>query len=271
MTDTLSAPSTGVKKPKEEKHEAISDAVNAIASITNAATKSTPLLGIAKAIGGYVAKIAGSAGSFKSLAADPLANPIKLAALLDAATEKEWRGWEPATIRDFCELKTYEVLQLDKLLAIQVALTNKDVFTTWPLFVACCSAFNHRRANFEWLDKPSYLEAAWACYVLRALAPTAAFGPGVIRFLTALMIEDGLVYFPWTGEGVVLSPANEYCRGLCDCGQLAHEVHTIWDRGIFKDLAPDEHPIDETDALHVQLARLMAGDSYIRANVGKKD
>lgn len=254
-------------KPKtEEKTDAVYDAVKAIASITNAATKSTPLFGVAKALGSYVAKVAGSASSYQSLAADPLANPLKLAALMDAATEKEWRGWETVTIREFCELKTYEVLQLDKLLAIQVALTNADVFENWPLFVACCSAFNHRRANFEWLDKPSYLEAAWACYVLRALAPTRVFGSSVRRFLTALMVDEGLVYFPWAGDGITLGPANEYCKGLCDCGELAHEVHTIWDRGLFKDLNHDEHQINETDALHVQLARLMAGESYIRAN-----
>jgi hypothetical protein len=211
----------------------------------------------------HVVKTAARRADFKNIAHDPLANPRQLVQLLDEASEKNWRGWLPETVRKFCELSKDDVLQLDKLMACQVVLTNLDAFDEWPLFLACCSAFNHRRANFEWLDQPSFLEAAWTCHVFRTLRPNHSFGPGVLRFLSALMVEDGLAFFPWVG-GDGLRADNEYLQGLTNCSDLADETKKVWDAGVLvKADMPDE--INDSDPLHVQAAKLIAGQLYIKA------
>jgi hypothetical protein len=253
--------------PRRPEDDSALNAASAIAGITQAAGKNIPLLGIGKEIAKYVMKTAEVRKSFKTMALDPLANPITLGHLMDTATNFEWRQWLPETIKDFCELKDEDVLQLDKLMAIQVALTNPDVFDEWPLFVACNSAFNHRRANFQWLDQPTFLEAAWTCHVLRALRPNAEFSPGVVRFLCALMVEEGLVFFPWTGTGITLddSESGQYVRGLTEVSSLAKEAKKVWDSGVLDEAATEADGVDEEDPLHVQIARLVAAQAYIKA------
>lgn len=255
-------PSLDIVRPEDR---ATFNALNAVAGVTQAAGKNMPLLGIGKEIAKYVMKTAEYRAKFKTMAQDPLANPIDLAHLMDEATSKEWRGWLPETVADFCELTEDDVLQLDKLMAIQVALTNPDVFEEWPLFCAVNSAFNHRRSNFEWLDKPTYLEAAWTCHVLNRLKPSGAFQPGVRRFLAALMVEDGLVYFPWADITLDGKENGSYVRGLCDCADLAEQTKKVWDSGVLDGAATQAEGVDEEDPLHVQTARLVAAKAYITA------
>ena len=153
-------------------------------------------------------------------------------------------------------------------MAVQVAMTNPDVFEDWHLFLPVCTAFNHRRANFEWVDQPSYLEVAWACVCLRGLEGQHQFGPGVVRFIGAVCIVEGLVYFPWTGgEGIHLceGATGEWARGLVDpelC-KLGGEVRTRWEAGELQELEPSD--ISEDDSLQVQLAKIVAAQAYIRA------
>lgn len=242
-------------------------------SIARAANGSVPLLGIGTQLAKYIAaKTAAAKPSISTLAKDPGCNVVLLARELDGATHKAWRDWLPETVRDYAKVGD-DVRALDTLMATQVALTNVDVFDDWQLFLSCCIAFNHRQVNFEWLDKPSYLECAWACMALRALRPNKEFGPSVIRFILAVMLEDGLVFFPWVGgDGIALDDgeSGKYVRGLTDCQALAADMRKVWAAGVVNGMDPAEHAdVDESDAHHVQIAKLMNGAAYISANEGR--
>jgi hypothetical protein len=222
----------------------------------------------------YVAKTAERAKTYKTLAHSPDANPAKLGKLMDDATKNEWRSWLPETVRDFCDLSEDDVAQLDKLMAVQVALTNVDVFNDWKLFLGCCTAFNNRRANFEWLDQPSYLECAWACTVLRTLHPNTDFGPSVVRFITVVMIEDGLVFFPWSGKGSEIcldgTGLGSYAAGLTECSELAKDIKKVWDTGNIAGAdGVEENDVKEDDAQQVQVAKLINAEAYIKTIEGK--
>lgn len=215
-----------------------------------------------------VAKPAGTVSELRALCLEPEVNPLALAAALDSATSEEWRDWESETIRDFVSLPKDEVRCLDKIMATQVGLTNPDVFEDWHLFLPVCSAFNHRRSSFEWLDLPSYMEAAWACIVLRGLNNQTQFGPGVFRFIGSLCIVEGLVYFPWVGgDGLSLCRGDmgEWAKGLVDedlC-KISTELESHWNAQELQELTPSE--INEQNPLEVQLAKLVAAQAYIRA------
>lgn len=195
----------------------------------------------------------------------PEANPLAIADVLDVATQRAWRAWEPETLRDLCGLTESDVQQLDKVMATQVALTNADVFEDWKLFHHVAVAFNHRRANFEWLDAISYLEAAWACTALRALNQRNVFAAGIDRYLTAICFEMGVLYFPWTGgEGLVVADLP-WSRGLIEpwAGAMGRELQEIWGRGVLTELAPSS--VDDNIPLHVQMAKLVNAQAYIRS------
>jgi hypothetical protein len=203
----------------------------------------------------------------KNILAETDGNPIALATALDFATQRDWRDWEPETMRDLLDLGEDDVRQLDLVMATQVALTNPDVFEDWTLFHHVCVVFNHRRANFEWLDAQTVLEAAWACCVLRALNARESFGPGILRYLTGVCMEQGLLFFPWTGgEGMSVpdmpwSPKD--MQGALTT--LAHEVRTIWQAGTLAGLEPME--TDADNPLHAQLAQIIKAQAYLRSQM----
>ncbi len=242
-------------------------------NIASGASGSVPLLGIGTQVAKFIAhKVAAAkTDDFKALLKHE--SPVRVARVLDEVTKKQWRDWEPETLADHYDLSEDDVQQRDLLMACQVAVTNVDVFSDWQLFLSCCIAFNHRRVNFEWLDKPSYLECAWACMALRELRPNTEFGPGVVRFILSVMLEDGLVFFPWSGgDGIALDDGEtgKYVRGLHDCQELAKDMRKVWQAGAIKGADPAELPdVNEKDPHHVQLAKLMNGIAYIRANEGK--
>jgi len=197
----------------------------------------------------------------------PQVNPLKVADVLDAATSKDWRDWEPEAIREFIDLPASEVQPLDKIMAVQVGLTNPDVFDTWTLFYATTVAFNHRRVNFEWLDKPSIPELAWSCFVLGGLNPAGSWGPDVLRFIGAEMLEEGLAFFPWIGgDGIVLCDDDhgEWAKGLTspDLCALGKKVRGIWQDGELQDLEPSD--VDDSDPLQAQLIKIVRAQKYIR-------
>lgn len=197
-------------------------------------------------------------------------SPLVIATRLDAETEREWRGWDPTTLREHCKLAEKDVQQLDKIMATQVACTNQDVFLDWPLFTHVCVAFNSRRCNFEYLDKPTAAEVAWACVCLRALS-THQFGPGVLRYLTAVCIDEGILYFPWTArkgaEGFSLSRAP-WAHGLVELplGVESAVVRAI-EHGALEAAIGE---IDESDKVQAQMAKLTAIQKYIDAAEAKK-
>ena len=201
---------------------------------------------------------------------NPEANPLAIREVLDATTAHEWRDWDPAAIRDFVGIKESDVLLTDKILAVQVAVTNQDVFNDWDLFLHVCTAFNHRRANFEWVDQPSTMEAAWACTCLRSLEGGHQFGPGILRFIGAVCLVDGLVYFPWTGgSGLHLCEGDtgRWARGLVDPDLCAvgSKVRELWESGKLQELDPSD--VDETDQLQAQLGKIVAAQAYIRSQL----
>lgn len=205
----------------------------------------------------------------KKVVRDPEVNPLAIADAMDLVTDKEWREWLVEACAEEAGVKGSQYQQQrDKLMAVQVGLTNPDVFDEWTLFNACCIAFNHRRSNFEWLDKPSYLELAWGCEVLRGLNQTATFGPQILRFIGAIMLDDGLAFFPWIGgDGIVLceEPEGVWAKGVVDddlCA-LGKQVRSVWESGPLKELAPGR--VDDNNTLHVQLAQIVAAQEYIRS------
>lgn len=216
----------------------------------------------------HAAKVHSDSSVFR-LAAFPEVNPLALASALDEATAREWHDWEPEMLRDFLQLPEDAVQQLDKVMAIQVGITNPDVFSDWDLFLHVCSAYNHRRASFEWIDQPSYIEAAWTCVCLRNLNGEHQFGPGVIRFLGAVCILDGLVFFPWTGgEGISLCEGvtGEWASGIVDpelC-KLSGQIRDLWEAKQLQTLEPGED-IQDDDPLHAQLEKIVAAQAYFRS------
>lgn len=202
------------------------------------------------------------------LLSDTEINPLRVADELDAATGKEWRDWLPEAIRDFVGLGEDDVQAMDKIMAVQVGLTNPDVFDNWKLFYACTIAFNHRRVNFSWLDKPSVLELAWSCEVLRGLNQQQNFGPSVLRFIGAAMLDDGFAFFPWIGgNGLTLcdDENGEWAKGITDdrlC-ELGKRVRVLWEAGKLQDLEPSD--VDDEDEFQVQLAKVVRAQAYIRS------
>lgn len=205
-------------------------------------------------------------GAFKALLHDPESDPVKLAAALDGETAKEWRSWDPELIREYAKLSGDDVQQLDKLLAIQVLLTNPDVFEDWHLFHHVATTLNNRRASFEFFDALTYLELAWACTVARELDKNHLFGPGVIRYIGAVCLNDGLIYFPWTGgEGFDLTK-TDFLRGMLDPAltPVAADLRSHWVSGAMQDLKPSS--VDDTNVFHVQMAKLVSGQEFIRSH-----
>lgn len=204
----------------------------------------------------------------RAVCTDPQANPLAVAEVLDISTSREWRDWEPDMIRSYVGLKKSDVQLTDKIMATQVGVTNPDVYEDWHLFAAVSTAFNHRRANFQWLHMPQLSELAWTCICLRFMNGEAQFGNGVIRFIGSVMITDGLVYFPWVGgEGLHLChpPVGEWARGLVDdtlC-TVGDEVKKLWKANQLQSLTLDNKH-DETDPFHVQLYKVVAVQQYLR-------
>jgi len=212
-----------------------------------------------------IAKPFSPSADLRKVVHDPEANPLALADGLDQATQREWHGWLPEVVQDYCHLRDSDVQQLDKVLAVQVCLTNPDVFEDWTLFHHTTTAFNHRRVSFEWLDQLSVLELAWATTVIRALAPGLVFGPGIRRYLGAVCLDAGLLVFPWVG-GASLSLCTEpWSRGLVDpdCDTIAKQVQAAWEAGELQELAPSD--VEHMDPLHVQMHDIVAAQAYIRA------
>ena len=180
-----------------------------------------------------------------------MTTPVELANKLNVSTQREWLEWVPESLNK-------DGKDLDLAMAVQVALTNPDVFDTWHLFNAVVIAFNGRRVNFEWLDKPSLKELAWGVSQLQKLAPSHAFSEEVRRYIGCIMMEEGLVYFPWCDLDL---GKEEWCKGLCDVGDLGTKVKAMWD-GV-KDVDKIED-VDATKPLHVQLDLLVRCVEYIK-------
>lgn len=210
----------------------------------------------------------------ESLVRDPEANPVAILHAMDEATSREWRDWLPETVADFVGLVDDDVQQRDKVMAVQVAATNPDAFDVWHAFNACVIAFNHRRVNFQWLDKPTIPELAWGCVAMRKIGQHA-FGTEVLRYIASIMIDDGLTFFPWIGgEGLVLcDDGQEWSRGLMsspEICELGRKVKAIWDSGDLTELEPSD--VDPENLAHVQLSSIVRAQTYIRSQKpeGKK-
>ncbi len=190
--------------------------------------------------------------ALRALCKNQYAHPGALATQMDQATGHEWRDWLPETVREFIGLAVGDVQQLDKLMAVQVILTNPDVADNWALFSAVVPALNHRRASFEWLDKPSMLETAWAVACMNQIQ-RREFQPGVLGYIRSLMLEDGWLLFPWSEPAVETEHEPEATKQLV----------AMWAEGL-ADVTSSA--IDETVLVQAQAAKLVAAQDFIRAN-----
>ncbi len=200
----------------------------------------------------------------KKLCDADIPNPIKLAQALDLATNKAWREYEPDELYAAGGIKEDDQYRKDLMCACQMAATNPDCFDDWHAFHHVATVFNHRRASFEFLDAITYMEAAWACQVLRALNPIHEFGLGVQRYLSALCMHDGLIFFPWIGgKGIDLCTFYPL-KGMLEPSlcKISTEIQERWNSGALTELAPSD--VDDKDPAHVQMAKLVNAAEYIR-------
>lgn len=188
----------------------------------------------------------------KALCKQPHANPVVLGQKMDLSTGQEWRDWLPETVRHFVGLADSDVQQMDKLMAVQVVLTNPDIADNWTLFAAVVPVLNHRRASFEWLDQPSMLELAWAVACMNRIQ-RREFQPGVLGYIRARMLEDGLLVFPWSEPAVTTEFEPE----------LTKRLETAWANGMSEVTGSE---IDERDPYQAAAAKMVACQDYIRAN-----
>jgi hypothetical protein len=189
---------------------------------------------------------------------DSAVSPVRIAEHLDTATHRHWRGWELETIQQY--LATKNTQALDKIYATQVVLTNEDAFTDPFLFGHVAVAFNNRRCNFNWLDVPSYLECAYACHLMRLMNNKHVFGPAVLKFLSIICHDAGVLFFPWIGgEGLdttrLLWIKDEHAETIT-------QLKKMWIDGIFENLTSSD--VDDTNILHVQMAKIVNAQDYIR-------
>lgn len=198
--------------------------------------------------------MASAIAALKTLCKDQHAHPVVLARKMDEATGHEWRDWLPETIRSFVGLADADVQQMDKLMAVQVVLTNPDVADNWALFASVVPVFNHRRASFEWLDKPSTLELAWAVACMNQIQ-RREFQPGVIAYIHSVMMEAGLLLFPWSVPHVKAeAPGTD---------ELVAKLEAMWANGLGEVTGSE---IDERNPVQAAAAHIVACQDYIRAN-----
>jgi hypothetical protein len=190
------------------------------------------------------------------------ANPQAVALALDTVTGKEWRDWNVRMLAASLKLEPGDVQQLDKVMACQIAVTNPDVFEDWHLFHHVGVAFNHRRANFNWLDELTLYELAWTCVCLRALQPQTAFDKEVLKYIAANCTTQGLLFFPWIGgEGLNLLDPGLDISGMFDAAlaPTVERVKLMWSAGNLPEKTSEDDPFQ------VQLARIVEAETYIRA------
>lgn len=200
----------------------------------------------------------------KKVCDDPEANPIAIADALEQASRGEWRDWLPETISSFIGFTAAQVQQLDKVMAVQVALTNPDVFEDWALFSHVAGAFNHNRANFDWVEPHSYLQLAWACQCLHQLDRNRhTLHPDLQKFIASVCMLDGLLFFPWSNP-VIEIPGNPLLQGLAtDDTLILAEVKKLVDGGMLANTKPSD--VDEHDPVEAQAGKLVAAQAYINA------
>jgi hypothetical protein len=195
------------------------------------------------------------------------ANPIAIANAMDEASQREWRGWLPETIRSYVGLRESDVQQLDKLMAVQVVLTNPDVFEEWTLFQHVLEAFNHRRVSFEWLEEPDYIEAAWAVHCIHRIDRNLhTLHPDVQKYIGCICIKDGLLVFPWSNPKIVPT-TNELFMGLVpeekEHAKTIEGVEQAITNGLLDNNVPDEDlEVTDTNTLDVQISKILAAQRY---------
>ena len=200
----------------------------------------------------------------KKVCEDAEANPIAIADALDQASRREWRDWLPETLASYIGLAGHQVAQLDKVMAVQVALTNPDVFENWSLFNAVSTAFNHTQVNFDWVDPPSYMQLAWTCVCLHRLNQNHdALHPDLQKFVGICCMNSGVLYFPWSNPPIEL-PGNPLFQGLStDDTVILAEMKKLIAGGMLENTKPSE--VDEADPVEAQAAKLVAAQAYINA------
>ncbi len=198
----------------------------------------------------------------KKVCEDPEANPVAVADALDQASQQEWRDWLPETLLSFIGLASHQVQQMDKVMAVQVALTNPDVFEDWTLFNSVSVAFNHSRVNFDWVQPLTSLELGWTCVCLHRLDRNRhTIHPDVQKLIGTTMMTEGLLFFPWSNPEITL-PGNPLFQGLIeDDGSLVAEVKKLVADGMLEKAKPSE--VDEHDPLEAQAGKLVAIQAYI--------
>lgn len=197
----------------------------------------------------------------QKLLADRYCDPRELGPALDDATNKEWRDWLPETLQSWYP-GTPAPENHDKVMAIQVILTNPDVWEDWTLFLPVCAALNHRGANFTEFEPPTAAEVAWACTCMKSLNNTDDFHDSTRKFILLTAIDDGLLVFPWAGLNVatdksVLGLSSQDSQAV----ELASTVQKVFDA--IPGTPPDDLKHDELNPREAMLSRLFAIRSYV--------
>lgn len=205
-----------------------------------------------------------SIAAVKSLCGGEILNPFSLVRVLDSTTDKLWLSYEPEELTRIAGISADNIFQQDFFACLQIIRTNPDCFDDWHLFHHVATVLNHRRASFEFLDAITYIEAAWCCTVLLELNPSHEFSLGVKRYISALCMNDGLLYFPWIrGDGLDLTTFYPL-KGLIDnnLSSVVAKVKEAWNSGALKSVSPSD--VDDEDVFHVQCAKIVNAEEYIR-------
>ena len=154
-----------------------------------------------------------------------------------------WVVFLPETLRTLIatDFKVpVDELLMNKVLATQSVLLSPDM--SWDTYEKATCAFCNEVVDFTTIQKPSIMEATWAYVCIKALQPDWDPTTDVTSYLQALMVEDGLIWNPYTG--------------LSGKSDRIDEIKSLW-KSVDK--------FTEDELLGVQIDKLSIIKEYVRS------
>lgn len=131
--------------------------------------------------------------------------PTVLASVLLDECEKTWLQWEPLALWEHLERRTgvtLEQSQMDKIMAMRVAIKTDQALTQYPAFLNIARAFNGLSISPDSINLVSPEMIAWTLSELRDIGgdpleeDEVELSASVSAIVCANLFEYGLVYVP---------------------------------------------------------------------------